>query len=577
MLVSKIANLGNRQLGKLHVCSSKCMQQLISRRIHVQHVHAHHLPPGVGSMLPTKSFSLHDESSMIQSVRIRMLSSKIYDGEETNKTISEKEQERIKVELASHTGTDEVHQAMLNEIQGCIDRMNSIVPHLGDIYDIEGLSPSYLHESKKIITSHSQFVPQCLDEMKKIAMLEWQLGKLDDALILQKTILHIQMDYYSKKETIEPTAESIKGEDKANAQVEGGLPENMHVAQSLHAIGSIQSRLNETEDAKKWFDASLLMKQRILCDELGYEHHYQLGKTYNGLAINALKMLEDEDGGISNDSIVNLIRMFESALNHFVYHGEKKGDNNDAVNDERESQLGCTNLEDGYTGNSMADHPHVAVINENMAMLYRQHGDFSMALQKYKESLRIELGWITTEELESQGSSRVVDLLMDVGDCCKALDKFEQGLEAYEEALRLHLLVIRRMRKEAIDNNQNYTHNHVSPMEGILRHNIGHMHAQMGRQKLAMEEYQTSLKIKKAIGESNPEVALTLNAIGALKASLSEYESALAYFNEALYIYQMQSLPFGLDGDADENIVQTKKNIELVGKQIGRNFPREIK
>ena len=107
-----------------------------------------------------------------------------------------------------------------------------------------------------------------------------------------------------------------------------------------------------------------------------------------------------------------------------------------------------------------------------------------------------------------------------------------------------------------------------SPVEAVLRHNIGLMHANLGRHKIAMEEYQSSLKIKRRLDETSPDIALTLNGIGALQATRGDHKSALSYFREALYIYELQSPNFFGLGEEDEDIIQTKNNIEIVEREM---------
>ena len=477
----------------------------------------------------------------------KFTSNRIYYEDETNICMSQKEQERIKSEITSHSGggTDE-YELLLNELDEQVKLMNALMDKEEE--NSEG------EDSLQLI----------IKEMQNVAVLQWNLGMLEEAKSLQEDILRRQILYYN--------ADNTANNPQTNV---GGLPQHLDIATTLHIIGSIQSRLKETEDAKKWFDASLTMKRILLCDELGYEHHYELGKTYNGLAIVGLQTLDDEEGDVNSVSIMDIIKLFELAENHFVYHGERTG-GEIKCNKDNDDNLSNSNaeLEDGYVGDSMADHPHVASINENIAMLYRKHGDFSMALQKYKEALRIRMLWTPTQQIESLGDSTIVNLKMDIGDCFKALQKYEDGLEEYEDALRLHLLVIRPLRKKQLEEQQNEHDKNplVSPLESILRHNIGQMHANLERYDQAMEEYQTSLKIKKEIEIMSPEVALTLNAIGALKGSMSQYDSALAYFNEALYVLTTYSSMFGKDTEIDERIAQTKKNISLIEKQPSSSF-----
>ena len=211
--------------------------------------------------------------------------------------MSKKEQERIKSEITSHSGggTDE-YELLLNELDEQVQLMNALMDK--DEENIEG------EDSLQLI----------IKEMQNVAVLQWNLGMLEEAKSLQEDILRRQILYYN--------ADNTANNPQTNV---GGLPQHLDIAITLHIIGSIQSRLKETEDAKKWFDASLTMKRILLCDELGYEHHYELGKTYNGLAIVGLQTLDDDEGDVNSVSIMDIIKLFELAENHFVYHGERTG------------------------------------------------------------------------------------------------------------------------------------------------------------------------------------------------------------------------------------------------------------
>ncbi len=536
LLSSRITNLVKRQVGAYYVQNNVPTVSTLLQKAKPT--------PSNGRAITTLSITCNKSksSSIIHKQQIHNSSlksfttSNIYDMDETNKSISQKENERIKIELSNHTGSDEEYQKLINESKIEEDKLSSMLQNENE--------NSYNNddEEKEIII---------IKQMQKVAMLHWNIGNLDQVFSYQKDILHRQIQFYSKDH---------QQQQQHNDDDDNGIPQHMDIASTLHFFGSIQSRLHELDDAKKWFDASLKMKQYLLCNVLGYEHHYELGKTYNGLAIVGLQSSYED-----SNSVLEVIRLFELAEMNYIHHGEREDDDDQIMDDPPD-------MEDGYLGDSMADHPNVASINENMAMLYRKHGDFPMALQKYKEALRKRILWIPTDQLESVGDPNVVNLKMDIGDCFKAIEQHQQALDEYEEALRLHLLVIRRMRRN--QRHENDSESLISPMEGILRHNIGNMHAQLGRHQVAMEEYQSSLKIKREIDKYSPEIALTLNAIGALKATLGQYDTALAYFNEALYVLRTHSSMFRMGGEDDEHIAQTKKNIELVEKQMGGNFSK---
>jgi len=516
----------------------------------------------------------HHYHASVQNLRQRK--SKVYEQEEINEInndmdkISEVEQERIKLELLTYTGTDDAHNDLLEDLSAQTKILDSLLDNNSDGNDGSAGSAG---SNEKII-----------QKMQDVAKIHWELGMLDDAQSLQEDIL---------KRLIQIHSESNVDDDEISQQhKKTSLPTHMDIAQTLHTIGSIQNRMNQPHEARRWFDAALKMKEEILTSKKedggeGLDYHYEIGKTLNGIALAEIQLAQDEDEGedISISSVSNILSIFESAERHYTFHGEG-GDNT------------CHYFDDEfYEGDSMADHPHVASINSNMALLYRQHGNYKMAATKYEEALRIQMMWTPTENNnDSSDNSEIIGLKMDLGDCYKAFERYERALENYEEALRLHMIVVRKERQrqrqaeqltlstgKSDDNaseNENEKNKSMpavldpnadilnSPVEAVLRHNIGLMHAHLGRHDIAMEEYQSSLRIKRRLDETHPDIGLTLNGIGALQATKGDYKSALSYFREALYIYELRSQNFYAFGKEDENIMQTKKNIELVEKQM---------
>jgi hypothetical protein len=78
----------------------------------------------------------------------------------------------------------------------------------------------------------------------------------------------------------------------------------------------------------------------------------------------------------------------------------------------------------------------------------------------------------------------------------------------------------------------------------------------------ALRELESAYIIKKKVlGEMHPEVASTLNGLGAVHASLGNDGEALSYFRESLMIARIHA---GKEGDKDPQVMQTLRNISLV-------------
>lgn len=438
---------------------------------------------------------------------------------------SEKEQEITKAESLGETGTDEAYNALLHKLDEAVKKLDTVA----------------------LLNNGNSTAEDIIEAMQNVAAIQWNVGMLDQAQELQEEILSrlIQMHEHHSTTT----------ENDA-----GAPPQHIDIATTMHTIGSIQSRLNNPHEAKKWFNASLSMKKDVLSN---YAFHYEIGKTLNGLALIKIQLDQEDDEDLDP---LEIISRLEEAENHYIHHGEDTDGEEDNEGDAVD----------------MADHPHVASINENIAMVYRMVGDSRMALQRYEEALRIQKHWASPQDLSLHGNEHIMNLNIHSGDCLQGMKRFDEALERYKEALRLHMLIVRResrLKQENENNNEQddgvedksvvqYSRKvEATPMEGILRHNMGLMHAHVGRHDLSMEEYQLALDIKKSFGDTHPEVAVTMNAIGAMLATKGEGQSALAHFREALYIFRMHSSAVG-DEDADEDVAQTKKNIELAEKTL---------
>ena len=137
--------------------------------------------------------------------------------------------------------------------------------------------------------------------------------------------------------------------------------------------------------------------------------------------------------------------------------------------------------------------------------------------------------------------------------------RWDEAAEMYEGALREHLA---KRRAGDDDDDDDDDDEEGTALESVIRHNLGLIHAEGGRTELALEEYGRSRDIKVALaGESHPEVAVTLNAMGALHGTMGEKDRALAHFRQALHIFRMHSAELG---DDDPSVVSTIRNIRLI-------------
>ncbi len=410
---------------------------------------------------------------------------------------AEQEQQITKARILSDTGTDKVYNDLLHKLKEAEVQLNLI-------------QNDPASDEKKVIKA-----------MQAVATMQWDLGMLEQAQELQEQILSKLIQKHSTK---------VDGK--------AGPPKHLDIAIAMHTIGSIQSRLQNPQEAFKWFNASLAMKEDLLSSK--YAYHFEIGKTLNGIAL-ARMQLDQEDEIDANPS--EYIQMLEEAESHYVHHGETVEVSDGSLKDRKD----------------MSNHPHVASLDENIAMIYRKNGDLKMACQRYENALRIHEYWHDSASME--GNEQIMSLNMHLGDCLGGMQLYEKALERYRKALEQHFFIVKRDQKGK-------SRNEATAMTGILRHSIGLMQAHLSNYEEAMQEYEEALNIKRSFGGiDHAEVARTLNAMAMLLATKGEGEKALAHLNEALRIFQLN---FSLDGgeDYEEDVIQTQKNIELVEKNL---------
>jgi len=449
------------------------------------------------------------------------LSLKIY---EEGVPAAEQEQEITRAQSVAETGTEKAYNNLLH-------KLNEAVAQLANIQN----DPT--SNEHKIIKS-----------MRNVATMQWDLGMMEQAQNLQEEILSNLIQKHSKSTSTSSASIS-------------GPPQHLDIAITMHTIGSIQSRLQNPREASKWFDASLAMKTDLLSSK--YSYHFEIGKTLNGLAL--VKMQLNQEEGIHTDTDpLEYVRMLEEAESHYIHHGE-------TLEDDEEQDGQVEGEED------MSHHPHVASLDENIAMIYRKHGDLKMACQRYENALRIREHWENSSSTE--GNEHIMSLNMHIGDCLQGMELYEEAMERYKKALEQHLLVVKREkreeREEQKDENEDdgslveYSRKEATAMTGILRHSIGLMHAHLSNYEEAMHEYQEALEIKRGFGSDHPEVAKTLNAIAALLATKGEGQTAMSHLREALRIFKLLNATSEGGEVFDEDVIQTQNNIELVEKSLG--------
>ena len=447
------------------------------------------------------------------------------------------ENDLVRAELAGLSGNDDAYEALMSELSMALEHLDQVA-HGGDENAL-------------------------VDALQSAGKCYWSLGMLDESRELYEDALTRLINIHTH-----------------DSSTDGQPPDHPAIASTLHTLGSIHARSGSPTEATKWYESALAMKKRVYGKRT---FHPEIGKTLNGLAM--LKVHASDDGSEATHSHgmdedwEQAMRLFEEAERNYRYFGLDRGDG---------GRTGSIKAADGpnegmHRNDDYSDHPDVASICENMALLHRRSGDHQAAFVRYKEALRIRTAG--TQDSSDNDTSEVdnvtLGLKLSVADCLRAMSKWDEAAEIYEKALADHMKVetadtnsrkedrndggswlpFARKSELSEDNDEEGT---GTALESVIRHNLGLIHAEMGRFDQALAEYDTSRRIKIALaGDTHPEVASTLNAIGALYGAKGESERALAHFREALYIYRLHSAELGED---DPDVVNTQRNIRLIEK-----------
>ena len=441
------------------------------------------------------------------------------------------ENELIKAELAGMTGDDGEYDRLVGALSSALD-------HLEKIQAAQQEDGDALHQQSMI------------DALQSAGECYWNLGFLDEARDLYEDSLSRLINLHSGD-----------GSHDGGGNQQGKPPDHPAIASTLHWLGSIHARSGHPTEAERWYGSALDMKKRVYGKR---NFHPEIGKTLNGLALIEVAQAHDEGGIVvvdDEEAWRRALGLFEEAERNYTYAnmdrggGGRTGIAKPAVDNNAEDILSSPEDEEDYS-----NHPDLAMIYENMALLFRRNNEHKAALARYREALEIRRTGSDADVAGVGGDGKILDLMLGIADCLRALSKFDEASELYEQVLESHIKDTRRKAEQAPQEGVETR----TALEVVLRHNIGLVHAQCGRHDLALEEYNTAREIKIALaGPDHPEVAVTLNAAGAVHGASGDREKALSYFRQALQIFQFHS---GALGDNDPDVVNTQRNIRLIEK-----------
>jgi tetratricopeptide (TPR) repeat protein len=335
---------------------------------------------------------------------------------------------------------------------------------------------------------------------------------------------------------------------------------------------SVPDQKDLQEESMKWYGASLSMKQELLSDmamldgactkEEGIEDvplQVEIGMTLNGIAMIHAQRGEIHESAMAFRRAVDMSSMSSVSFND-------------------DHTLGQATVE-------QLSHPYRSVIYENMALLLLSTRDFEEALTSLEEAVKILIRQKHQDRTSNQdtgtgtvlpGASYTAEhhlgLLIKISSCHRGLRDQNRAKEVNENALQILKVAYRKIEEEG-----NKEHDHddqallmrLEEKEAVIRHEYGMILAQVSQFNEALEEFDTSLELKKRLlcSDKNdalhPEIAETLNMMGAVYGSLDDPHKARSYFREALRIYQAVE-PWDEEGNEHANVISVKQNISLV-------------
>lgn len=373
------------------------------------------------------------------------------------------------------------------------------------------------------------------------------------------------------------------------------------VAQCMHSLGAVHARCGEFDEAFRWYEESVRRKNEIIKENSNAEsinnYHFELGKTYNALAA-----LQTMRGGLQWREAMS---MFQLAERHQL-HGYLRSDDDNVL--EMEGNVVTKNILEKLTPHHVQS---IVNIRFNVGKLLQQHAQYDDAVDTFRDALdlaKLDVERMSADDVQDCGASSavghpspferknaVVELLVQIADCHSSAQNYDEAAQAYEEALGYHIFF--RRWKGNTPSAESKGHeasilpatfsatnikldcDNATTIEAAIRSNLAHALAHIGQEKLGLDHYEASLKIKRQIGGNDHiEVAHTLMGMGALYGGpLRDFATALNCFKEALYIYRgkMNELTdeCGLSGSnkffEDDETVEIDGHIQNAVKNIG--------
>ena len=202
-----------------------------------------------------------------------------------------------------------------------------------------------------------------------------------------------------------------------------------------------------------------------------------------------------------------------------------------------------------------SDLPDMSVRFQHQGLVYRAMENFDKALESYERAFQLLEQMHSLTDLCSAPEevfNQCQGLRLDMADMLSANDRAQEALDLYQDILEQDNEFKRRHK----DQNPN------AALEGILKHNIGKLRAQLGQHEAAVDDLTRAIELKASLlGDTNPEMAKTWNALGAVHAVLGNQSQALDCFQQFLLICRMHY------EESDPQVMLALRNIAVLKGQ----------
>ncbi|MEO8112622.1 MAG: CHAT domain-containing tetratricopeptide repeat protein [Ginsengibacter sp.] len=174
------------------------------------------------------------------------------------------------------------------------------------------------------------------------------------------------------------------------------------------------------------------------------------------------------------------------------------------------------NVEKNKNAIPINDSAYGASLND-LALLYREAGDYKMAEALYLQSMEIRKRWGGTEHPEYAGS------LLNIADLYERTGRYNEAIMMLQKALEIY-------KKRYGEQNSFFA---------SALNNLANIYLQLQNLPVADSLLAKSLVIRKKVsGEDSREYAQSLNSIATLYYNMSNFSVAKNYFSKAIDIYK---------------------------------------